>query len=432
MPKRIPRLNIWMNGELVGRWLLKAGTHDYILQYDDAWVQGDHGRPLSLSLPLHPKEHRGPIVRNYFDNLLPDSEAIRRRIQARFRTDSTDPFDLLAEIGRDCVGAIQLLPEEAEAPDVRRLEATPLKDGDIERRLTAVLQPSSSAADDGSFRISIAGAQEKTALLRYHGEWLEPKGATPTTHIFKFPLGHLPRGIDMSTSVENEWLCNQILREYGVPVPTCEIAEFGPRKVLIVERFDRRFMDSGWFVRLPQEDLCQATGTPPALKYEADGGPGVRSIMDLLVGSSHPTDRLEFFRTQLLYWFLCAIDGHAKNFSLFLEPRNAFRLTPRYDVLSAYPVIGRGADMDPIQEVKMAMAVWGKGRHYKWERILKRHWQATAKDLGLGGEVDGILSEAVRQTPGVVAAVARKLPHTFPAATADSILHGLEQAAKRL
>jgi hypothetical protein len=40
---------------------------------------------------------------------------------------------------------------------------------------------------------------------------------------------------------------------------------------------------------------------------------------------------------------LCATDGHAKNFSIFLEPEGRFRLTPRYDVLSALPVLGTKA-----------------------------------------------------------------------------------------
>ena len=74
---------------------------------------------------------------------------------------------------------------------------------------------------------------------------------------------------------------------------------------------------------------------PSDRKYEADGGPGIRTIMGLLLGSSRADDdRRDFFKTQILYWLLCAIDGHAKNFSLFLEAGGGYRLTPRYDVLS--------------------------------------------------------------------------------------------------
>lgn len=103
---------------------------------------------------------------------------------------------------------------------------------------------------------------------------MEPRGATPTTHIFKLPLGRTRRGLDLSTSVENEWLCQKILKGFGIPVASCAIQTFGAQKVLVVERFDRRLSSDGtWFLRLPQEDMGQATATPPASKCRHSGGP---------------------------------------------------------------------------------------------------------------------------------------------------------------
>jgi serine/threonine-protein kinase HipA len=79
---------------------------------------------------------------------------------------------------------------------------------------------------------------------------------------------------DMHTLVENEWLCSRIMQAFGLPIARCEIAQFEDMKVLAVERFDRRMAaDGSWLVRLPQEDFCQATGTSPLHKYQADGGP---------------------------------------------------------------------------------------------------------------------------------------------------------------
>jgi serine/threonine-protein kinase HipA len=102
---------------------------------------------------------------------------------------------------------------------------------------------------------------------------MRPKGTTPTTHILKLPIGTGGGGIDLTTSVENEWLCAEILHEYGVPVAKCSMDRFGDQQVLVVERFDRRMSaDGSWIVRVPQEDLCQATGVPSDRKYEADGG----------------------------------------------------------------------------------------------------------------------------------------------------------------
>ncbi|WP_241008839.1 HipA N-terminal domain-containing protein [Aggregatibacter actinomycetemcomitans] len=72
------------------------------------WLDSARSRPISLSLPLSHRVYRGDPVYNFFDNLLPDNEQIRSRIQQRFQTSTKSPFDLLSTIGQDCVGAIQL------------------------------------------------------------------------------------------------------------------------------------------------------------------------------------------------------------------------------------------------------------------------------------------------------------------------------------
>lgn len=91
-------LGLWANGERVGRWTVPA-RGEMELQYDETWVRSSLGRPLSLSLPFNPHNEpiRGDGVAHYFDNLLPDSDAIRRRVAARIKTDS-HPFD--GETGR--------------------------------------------------------------------------------------------------------------------------------------------------------------------------------------------------------------------------------------------------------------------------------------------------------------------------------------------
>jgi serine/threonine-protein kinase HipA len=138
-----------------------------------------------------------------------------------------------------------------------------------------------AGAGDDPLRISIAGAQEKTALLRMDGQWCRPLGATPTTHILKLPLGLVGgRRLDLSESVYNEWLCAQLLRELGLPVATTDIGHFDDQTVLVVERFDRQWQDvmpQRWIARIPQEDFCQVLGLPSEDKYEAQGGPGMAS-----------------------------------------------------------------------------------------------------------------------------------------------------------
>lgn len=436
-PTRTGSLGAWMNGEHVGHWAFGSGVHEFA--YAESWLESEAARPISMSMPLLPasQAYRGAEVEAYFENLLPDNRLIRERIQRRFATASTRAFDLLAEIGRDCVGALQLMPGDEKPQDVRRIRGEPLSAQDVENLLSSALSPAPLGRDpdeDGDFRISLAGAQEKTALLRHEGGWQRPLGTTPTTHIVKLPIGTGITGIDLSTSVENEWLCSQIVRGYGIEVARCEMQTFGRYKTLVVERFDRRLADDGrWWIRLPQEDFCQATGTPPGMKYESDGGPGIRRILELLLGSTQSAaDRRDFMRTQLVFWLLCAIDGHAKNFSLFLLPQGQYRMTPRYDVLSAHPVLGHGSRSLSPRKVKMAMAVEGSNRHYHWDKIMRRHWAETARRCGMQGEIESLIEEILESTPRALATAQAALPREFPAQIAESIFKGVQAAAKRL
>lgn len=433
-PSSSRSLAVWMNGERVGTWTTRPGKPDEF-NYTSEWRVADGARPISLSMPLRPTGYRGEAVAAYFDNLLPDSRGIRERIQHRFGAASAGAFDLLAEIGRDCVGAIQLLPDGESALEVRKIEGAPVTARQVEALLDDMLSAPIGRADGSDdFRISLAGAQEKTALLRLDGQWLRPRGTTPSTHILKLPIGMGGAGIDLATSVENEWLCAAILRAYGVPVAHCGIGQFGDRRVLVVERFDRRRSEDGrWIVRLPQEDLCQATGVPGDRKYESDGGPGIARIMDLLLGSSCAAeDRRDFFKTQMLFWMLCAIDGHAKNFSLHLDAGGGYRLTPRYDVLSAHPALGLSKSKLSPKKVKMAMAIEGKNRHYLWHAIQPRHWEETARRCGMAGAFPALRDELIETTPAVIDRLAAAVPKGFPDFVAGSIFAGLKAAGELL
>jgi len=437
-PTRTRSLAVWMNGERVGTWSLPArGAQTFT--YAETWLQSRQFRPLSLSLPagLGASALSGDAVESWFDNLLPDSEVIRRRAQTRFQTASTSAFDLLAAVGRDCAGAVQLLPPDQEPSGIDRIEARPLSDQEIGRRLrnvTAAPAPGSLGPESDELRLSVAGAQEKTAFLLHDSQWCLPLGSTPTTHLFKLPMGVIGEGqIDFSSSVENEWLCGRLLRAYGLPMASTEMARFDGERCLIVQRFDRRLHASGaYWLRLPTEDSCQATSTPAANKYENNGGPGTVVIAELLAQSSEPSDLASFFKAQVLFWMLRAIDGHAKNFSFFLNPGGRFQLTPLYDVLSAWPVIGRGSGKWPQQKLKMAMAWLGeKGRNYKPLEITGRRMLLTAKRLGLG-DAETILNELIAQTPTVIDAVQAQLPADFPQNVAEPVFTGLQTSASQL
>lgn len=428
-------LAVWINGQCVGVWdQARSGSPTFA--YDPEWVRSGYARPLSLSLPLLPDGavHRGPGVAAYFENLLPDSQAIRRRIRERVGARSTLAFDLLSEIGKDCVGAAQVLPLGIAPENHQCIDATPLSDADVAqvlRNVPAVQGLGQRVTAD--FRISIAGAQEKTALLWNDGTWCQPHGSTPTTHIFKLPLGRVGNmQADLSTSIENEWLCSRVVAAFGIPIARTDMARFEDQKVLIVERFDRRKSGEGnWWLRLPQEDMCQAFGLHPDKKYEVDGGPGVRKIMELLLRSTKADqDRHAFFKAQVVFWLLAATDGHAKNFSLHLNAGGSYELTPLYDVLSAHPIIGNGPNQLDPHDAKLAMAVVSKNRHCEIRGIMARHWEAMAKRCGIDGRA--LLDEVVSETTTVIETVARDLPDSFPDAVAAPVLEGIAAASERL
>ncbi len=435
-PSKSRVLGIWANGMRVGAWRIAAnGAME--LAYDPTWIASPEGRPLSLSLPLDfdGQPIRGDKVGFFFDNLLPDSEAIRQRVRARFHTQSGDAFDLLAAIGRDCVGALQLLPETTTPDPITTIAATPIDDDGVEQLLRETVSRSSLVrGDEDDFRISIAGAQEKTALTRHDGRWCRPRGATPTTHIFKLALGLVGgRQMDMRASLENEWLCARILRAFGVPVASSELATFGAIKTLVVERFDRALHSSRThWLRLPQEDFCQATGTPSARKYESDGGPGLAELARILQASeSREEDLRTVFRAQLLFWMLAATDGHAKNFSLRILPRGSFRLTPLYDVLSAWPIVGPRHDQVHAKKLKLAMALRGKNTHYRIVEIEPRHFVETAMHCGVP-DMDAIIAEVVERTAASVAKVQSELPRAFPEEVFERVTTGLVESARKL
>jgi serine/threonine-protein kinase HipA len=438
MARKIKALGIWMNGEFVGVWGRNRGEESF--QYDKNWIRSKQGRALSLSLPFTPGNQvfTGDVVKFYFDNLLPDSRDIRDRIATKFGASSSSPFDLLLEIGRDCVGAIQIIKLDERPENIKSIKYQELDNSQVASilRNTVKTKALGFAEHNDDLRLSLAGAQEKTALLWYKDKWCLPTGSTPTTHIFKLPLGLIGNlALDMRLSVENEWLCSKIIKAFGLPIAHCDMAMFEESKVLIVERFDRKLSSDGqWIIRLPQEDMCQAKGISPLQKYQNDGGLGVSDCMKLLAGSiKSKEDKEVFFKTQIVFWLLCATDGHAKNFSLFHLPQNRYKLTPLYDVLSAFPVIGNKKNQMSFYDAKLAMSIDSKNRHYKLREIQKRHFVNHAAKVGLNKEdASAMVMQIVQKTQGVINNIKASLAKDFPASVSDKIFNGMAKQANKL
>ena len=406
-------LRVLLNNRLVGH-LSKEPGGGIDFCYDEGWLAWEKAIPVSLSLPLREDAYRGEPVAAVFENLLPDSERLRRLVAEKVGASGIDSYSLLAQIGRDCVGALQFVPEGDDGVyNTVAISGEPVSNDEIERLLKNLAQAPLGLHRDEDFRMSIAGAQEKTALLFHEGQWLKPGGTAPTTHIFKTQIGRLPNGIDLSNSVENEYYCLKLMAGFGLPVNAAEIQVFGETKALVIERFDRKWTKDGRLLRLPQEDCCLALSVPPGRKYQNEGGPGMVEILELLKAGDTPAeDQRKFLKTQILGWLIGATDGHAKNFSIFLGPGGRFQLTPLYDILTAQPSLD--ARQILRKQMKLAMSV-GDKRHYVIDYIHGRHFVQTAERAGLPGAMAReALNEVVGTANEVLSAVGKQLPPGFP------------------
>ncbi len=420
-------LQVYLNGRLVGQLKKKtSGAIDFT--YDLSWLAWENTFPVSLSMPLREDRYIGEIVTAVFDNLLPDNSEIRHRVAEHSGAKGTDAYSLLAEIGRDCVGALQFLPEGVEPGQTGEVDGEPIDNRSIAHIISELNRAPLGIADDEDFRISIAGAQHKTALLLLDDDWHLPRGSTATTHILKPQIGMRGDGIDLTQSVENEHFCMQLMRALGLPVANTAIVDFEGQRVLAVERFDRLWTKDNRLLRLPQEDCCQALSVPPTRKYQADGGPGIRELLTFFKASDEPEkDIATVLKAQMVFWLLGATDGHAKNFSIFINPGGGFMMTPLYDVMSAQPNFD--AKQIRWRQMKMAMFV-GKNRHYTVHSIMPRHFEQTAQSAGLPVEiVRNVAAGLAEQLPHVIANVVADLPNDFPSQISDSIIHGAQRRA---
>ena len=417
-------LDVYVGSSKVGRYS-REPSGATLFRYDPEWLSSERAFPVSLSMPLSDRVWSGESATSYFDGLLPDDRTVREKIAVHEQAESAGTFDLLAIIGRDCVGALRFVPEGLDSGDPANMTYRPVSDSEITSRIASLAtNPLGVHADDDDFRISIAGIQEKTAFLLVDNQWQLPLGPTPTSHIFKPAMKEGPDGADLSDTPWNEWLCLALCRALGLETANAEVLIFDDKPVIVVERFDRVWQD-GVLYRLPQEDICQALGVPPVRKYQSDGGPGIIDILEFLHGAVAPyEDRLIFMKAQIVFWLLAAIDGHAKNFSIFLTP-GGYKLTPLYDVMSATPY-----PEFPVQKIKLAMAIGNKG-YYRLNQIQLRHFYQTGQKAGLREQdMDSIFSGlAARMDDGIAEVAALAANAGMPESTSEPILAGVNKRA---
>jgi serine/threonine-protein kinase HipA len=327
------------------------------LRYLSDYVDSEQPVPISVQLPVVAGVATGETTKRFLENLLPDRPDVRARWAREARLTSDSAFDLLAVYGADVAGALEFYPAGV-AP---RTDAG-LSSADDDTIAARIRQIRADDSDWLQHRLveegfSLGGAQGKFALARRDGQWFEPTGQHPSTHIFK-PGVHTLQGSDVT-----EHITMQAAGRLGLIVASTEIGMFNGEHVLIVERFDRLFVDNR-HVRLHQEDLAQATGTSYLNKYERDGGPGYRAIFAIFDRNLAPaqarTAKRRFAECLVFSWIMGHNDGHAKNYSL-THAHDGSYLSPFYDLNTALPFelpnLVRAKDYSAYNGVRLAFTV---------------------------------------------------------------------------
>lgn len=353
-------------------------------------------RALSLSLPTSTTSFTPAQSRPFFEALLPEG-AVREQIAAQLKLAASDSYGLLAALGRDCAGAIQIYESRrtSEPWSVEWLDDEGLDElvRDLPRR------PLGVRAGDERLRLSLAGVQRKAVLVRDRdGRFGQPLNGMPSTHILKPD----PDDSGVPALAINECFCMRLAVACGLEVAPVELLILADRPCLVVTRFDRD-LDDAPVRRLHQEDFCQALGLAPDFKYQHEGWevPSFAAFARLLDdhGVRPGADRLMLAGAAVFNYLIGNADAHAKNFSLLHEP-GGVRMAPLYDLVSTavYPEVNQD----------LALAI-GDAHHA--DAVGHTEWADLATDLGLRARFfapwRARLASRVQGTAGVVLAEAR-------------------------
>lgn len=402
-------LDVYLDGVYIGQ-AEQSPQGALSFAYDDEYRQQPDATPLSLSMPLGLQRHGNKPVRAFLEGLLPDSEPARARWATTYGVSARNPFALLAHVGRDAAGAVQIMPAGDESSDAaHRFGDIEWLDDDDFVALAREIAEHGQDWDPGRFggRWSLAGAQPKIALFRdpETGRYGIPRDSTPTNCIVK------PSFSGYTRHHVNEALCLIAAHEAGLLTAEVSLLDVADVQALVSHRYDRVPNDDGSWSRVHQEDMCQALSVPPELKYQSHGGPGVADIGALL--QTLPLQDREisterFLKGLAFNVLIGGTDAHAKNYSLVLiGPRAQF--APLYDVASAacYP---------QYERLRSPMTI---GRHEKFLDVIDDDWKRVAKQLGIRPEQAIAWVEALRaEVPAAFERAIRQLPQVRDEAAA--------------
>lgn len=365
-------LDVYLNDSLAGHLSLDEKRR-FVFRYATEWLNTPAATPLSLSLPLRATPYEDDSARPFFANLLPEAE-IRKAVARRLGISELNDFALLEAIGGECAGAVSLHPSGVRPSDVGIYR--PVDDDEL-HEIVALLPARPFLAGEEGFRLSLAGAQNKLPVYVENNRIYLPAGSLPSSHILKPPI------MDLPGTVENEAFCMMLAGRAGLLVPAVSIYR-GTDTLYMVERYDRVRDGKGKFVRLHQEDFCQALGIPPGQKYENEGGPSLADCFTLLMkhGVRPAADMKKLLMWVMFTYLTGNADAHAKNIALLWTDEGPV-LAPFYDLLCT----GVYKDLT----TRLAMKIGGENRP-GWVQL--RHWERMARELNVKpGMITGMLSQ---------------------------------------
>ena len=374
----VKELSVRLYGLQVGVLRLVNGKMEFT--YDEG-VQNQ----ISLSLPLQKEPFKEKACRAFFGGLLPENTNMRELLAKKYNINVNDDFKLLKEIGRDCAGALSFheMDEPQKHYQMVKIEGSILSEEELKKYLEELpYRPYLGK------RLSLAGAQEKTAICVIDDKIALPDDDVPTTHIIKTAL---PK---YSQSIQNEYICMKAAKEMGLDVADVEIRKAEDIYFLLIKRFDRKYSNNLECERILQEDFAQSLGVQARDKYKVT----FRDCLKVLNQTATPANsKLKFVKQVIFNYLIGNTDAHAKNFSVYLT-QGGISLTPAYDLLCS-------SIYDCDQRIAMKL---GKAKYYA--EVEAEDWEVFAHDLDISYKL--VQTELERQKqllPGIVENIAKEL-----------------------
>lgn len=200
------------------------------------------------------------------------------------------------------------------------------------------------AIEDIKNNFSVTGVQKKLSLGL--SKDIKTKRITFTSldprYILKTPDSEIP------FITESEQLVMLLANETGLKTVKHALIKTDKNGyIYISKRLDRKEER-----KLPMEDFCQLSNKLTEYKYNGSYERCIKDVIDKY-SSNKSLDTIQFFRVIYFSYLVGNTDMHLKNFSL-IDEGNGYRLTPIYDLVSAYILVGQD---------EMALSLNGKRKH---------------------------------------------------------------------